>query len=313
MFTTMLSLRFFGRLFQSIFRKLSFLRKIGSLGLMLPLLWVACQSDPKTDINGGWKPVVPPNDTATLDSSSVKLKVMSYNIKGGDLASSSSKDAVAAVIIKVNPEVVLLQEVYNGGSIGTLPRYLAEKAGYPYYYFAQAFVAGKGPYGNAILSKYPLLETRADTLYASPVDGVKQERRVLGQATIVKEGRRIRLAVMHLGVKAQNNYEQALVVVPWLNQSNDPVIFGGDANAKPYSSTYNELVGSFTRMCAELGSCGNTFPNVNPTSQIDYLLVGPRAKNHIFAFRTQTFAIMQGETASDHCPIVGETIITYLQ
>lgn len=278
---------------------------------LFPLLWLACGGSSGPSLDGGWEKPTVPTDTSTSDSSSVRLKVLSYNIKGGNLLLNTAKDAVADVIRRADAEVVYLQEVYNGGVIGTLPRYLAEKAGYAYYYFAEAFVASKGPYGNAILSKYPLTETRADTLYASPVDGVKQERRVLGQATIVKNGHRIRLAVMHLGVKSDNNYEQSLVIVPMLRVSSDPVILGGDANAKPAYRAYNVLVGSFDLMCTELGKCGNTFPNVNPTEQIDYLMVGPKEKSNTFVFKTYSYAIMLGETASDHCPIVGETKITY--
>lgn len=280
-----------------------------SLFVLLSLLLGSCQS--KSDGTGG-TPTTPADTSASADNM-VVLTVMSYNIKGSTLTTNITKDSIADVIKRVNSDVVLLQEVYNGGTMGNTPAYLAQKAGYPYYYFAQAIENWRGPYGNAILSKYPLTETRADTLYSAPVSDEPQERRVLGQAVIVKKNHRIKVAVMHLDVKSQNSYTQAITVASLLNSSNDPIILGGDANATPMSETILKMKEVFTLMCNELGACGLTFPNVNPTKQIDYLLVGPKSKRSNFVFKSRYYNIMVGEAASDHCPIVGETRITYLE
>lgn len=70
-------------------------------------------------------------------------------------------DLIAEAIKSQNADIVVLNEVRNKGPH---PEYknqteiLAQKAGFKYYFFGEAIkFALTLPYGNAILSKYPIL------------------------------------------------------------------------------------------------------------------------------------------------------------
>ncbi|MEK7620086.1 MAG: endonuclease/exonuclease/phosphatase family protein [Patescibacteria group bacterium] len=94
----------------------------------------------------------------------MKLKIICLNLwQGGNLM-----DEILAFLKREDADVVLLQEVYDGH--GTWERkfrsmdVLREKLGYPHEHFAPAFLErtdfGKVEQGNAILSKFPIVDSQ---------------------------------------------------------------------------------------------------------------------------------------------------------
>ncbi len=100
------------------------------------------------------------------------LKFLCLNLwQGGNLMKN-----VIAFIKKENPDVIALQEVYNGDDFSWEQKFrsmdvLRGALGYPYESFAPAFlertVFGKVEQGNAILSRFPLIE-RSTIFYDVP-------------------------------------------------------------------------------------------------------------------------------------------------
>lgn len=94
----------------------------------------------------------------------MKIKVLTLNIWGGELIGR-----VVDFIYKENPDIALLQEVYNGtGSLDSKYRsynVLQEKLNYPYCSFEPSFIdrrlISNIPQGNAILSRFPIDNQKA--------------------------------------------------------------------------------------------------------------------------------------------------------
>ena len=91
------------------------------------------------------------------------LRIMSFNTQHclNFITRQIDFDRMAQAIRECRADIIGLNEIRDAG---THPEYqaqvkiLAEKLGYPYYYFAQAIDAGNGnPYGNGLISRYPLL------------------------------------------------------------------------------------------------------------------------------------------------------------
>src|SRR4051812_25841964 len=96
--------------------------------------------------------------------SQMKLRVLSYNIHKciGGVDRRYVPDRTAEVIRALDPDVLLLQEVDAGVSRSNGDKQvdlLGDLVGMRYRtWFPNVDVRGGGQYGNAILSRYPLLE-----------------------------------------------------------------------------------------------------------------------------------------------------------
>lgn len=234
------------------------------------------------------------------------IKIMTYNIHGGvpplspgtvDLA------AIAKVINDENPDIVFLQEVdkntgrngYNGdqaAELGTLTQRNVT--------FFSATNVGRGFYGTAILSKYPLGSIQK---YLLPKGNSDEEQRVIGMALVDLPGVDSVIAtVTHL----QHNSDvsrllQVREVARLVSSNNIPMVFGADLNEKPeVTNFFNVFDAALTRTCVG-GGCPNTFPSRNATSVIDYLAFRPSD-----AFSIQSHKVVVETYASDHFPVVSE-------
>ena len=95
----------------------------------------------------------------------MRLKVLSYNIHKciGGVDRKYQPDRIVEVITKQDADVVMLQEVDAGVTRSNGDKQaevLADKLGMKYWsWFPNVDVRGGGQYGNAILARYPLIET----------------------------------------------------------------------------------------------------------------------------------------------------------
>ncbi len=146
-------------------------------------------------------------------------------------------DRIATILAYINADIVLLQEVDQGvpRSRGVdLARELAEDLGYPYYAVGHNVSLRKGRYGNATLSRYPILRERN-------IDLTVGERKRRGcQHTSIDigkvDGHRYRLEAfnLHLGLSARERQRQAGILARSREFADlDPhtaCLLGGDFN-----------------------------------------------------------------------------------
>ena len=151
---------------------------------------------------------------------------------------------------------------------------LTEKSGVKHYYaYASAINDYANPgsrYGNAVISRYPILDQRS--VMVDLGFGVKDEYepRVILAADIDVEGRVLTLVVTHFGLHESERELAVKKLREIVEGAEHPIIFMGDLNTTPDSAIYNGvaelLEDSSEDMAAPL-----TFPSNEPKYKIDYI------------------------------------------
>jgi endonuclease/exonuclease/phosphatase family metal-dependent hydrolase len=228
------------------------------------------------------------------------FRVMTYNIHHGQGTDGQiDLKRIAALIKNEKADIVALQEV-DRGTVRTgrrdLPTELAKLTGMNFH-FAKNIDYQGGEYGNAILSRFPILET-TNLLYQKLHP---HEQRGLLQAVLDVGGRKLLFLNTHLDY--HENDAQRLLNVKQMKQALNahpklPVILCGDFNETPGSRVYKGLSEFLTDTWKQVGKgTGFTFSSSGPFKRIDYIWL-----SKIRPFKTW----IPKATASDHLPIVAE-------
>lgn len=264
------------------------------------------------------------------------MKVLTYNIHGWRTpgAGALNLDPVTAVIRASDADLVGLNEVFHphptaDGSALTL---LAERLGMNYA-FAPALTATESrtgvPYGNAFLSRWPILAYAGHHLPASG-DG---ERRGLLEARVqLPDGRPLTFYVTHLDHRSEAvRLEQWTAAHSWLLRERGRLhLLAGDFNALAQSDYAVEgAEAALQERCVALGwrapafdlighvlkgyvdafakvgvGPAATFPTHAPEIRIDYIFV-PSAQSEALV-RCQRWEHPLVPAASDHMPMLAE-------
>jgi endonuclease/exonuclease/phosphatase family metal-dependent hydrolase len=222
------------------------------------------------------------------------LKVMTWNIRHGrGLDETIDLERIAAIIAAQKPDLVLLQEVDQGcarsGGVDQAQE-IAKIAGL-HHAFGKAMDHDGGGYGQAILSRFPLLDPKIHRL---PGNG---EPRIAFSATIESSVGTLTVASTHLTQESgKTQHAQSQVAAASLLESPHPVILAGDLNAKPDSQTVKVFTQAPWTLVPKAGS-GLTFPASEPQVEIDYIILrGLRSQ--------QPSTVLEEHLASDHRPVV---------
>lgn len=233
------------------------------------------------------------------------VKVMSYNIHIGNPPSKEAAyrdlEAIAQVINVQKPDLVALSEVdkftKRSGTTVDQAKELGRLTGMNYY-FTKAMDYQGGEYGDAVLSRFPILKSER---YVLPVTGASFEPRSLALITVEKEGKQFYFGSTHLDHTADdaNRNLQANKIVEIVKALTKPVVLAGDWNARPESAPINILTKTLTPTCTN--NCPYTFSATKPDRTIDYIMFSPTDK-----FTTKNLRIVNETYASDHLPLVAE-------
>jgi endonuclease/exonuclease/phosphatase family metal-dependent hydrolase len=240
----------------------------------------------------------------------VKLRVLTYNVHKciGGVDRRYDPKRIVDVIAHYAPDILLLQEVDDRAPRSNHDRQvdvLGELCGYHHRaWFANVKVRGGGEYGNAILSKHPLVEARNVDLTVAP----KKRRSVLHAACRVRhEGvdRTIHVYNMHLGLA---EYERRIQIRTFLDShpfaglhEGTPVIVGGDLN---------DVWGRAARLLEPGGFRGigrrpRTFPAWAPMRGLDGIYV----RGGIDLVGVHRGEIEVAKRASDHRPLYADVVV----
>lgn len=238
----------------------------------------------------------------------MKLRVLSYNIHKciGGLDRRYEPKRVAEVIRKLDVDVVMLQEVDHG-----VPRsrgdkqveLLGDELGLMHRtWFPNVQVRGGGHYGNAILSRYPLIESTNIPLTMR----FKKPRSVLHGVVRVRHDdvdRTVHVFNMHLGLA---RYERKAQLAKFLGchpfaglHRETPVVVGGDLN---------DVYGGLKELLAPAGFRGGeherprTFPAWGPLRPLDAIFV----RGAVDFLKLARCDSELARVASDHRPLVAE-------
>lgn len=207
----------------------------------------------------------------------MQIKIMSYNIQHclNFKTRKIDYDLMADTIKKCGADIIGLQEVRNKGKSKDYKeqaKIIAEKLGF-YYYFAEAIrFSGKNPYGNALISRYPI--TAAQTILI-PDPQIKQyngyyETRCLLKAT-VDVGSELDVLVSHFGLNPDEQKNAVDTVVS--NIKLERLVLMGDFNVQPNNPILEPITQKLYDTAYKFSSPKLSFPSDVPTVKIDYIFV----------------------------------------
>jgi endonuclease/exonuclease/phosphatase family metal-dependent hydrolase len=257
---------------------------VGVALLLVPLLSWAAAPDPLAAAPGS--------------GAARPVRVMSYNLHFGfDVSGWSDLEGVARAIEASGAEVVGLQEVSRGWYLNgatDMLAWLQRRLRMPYARFAGASDA---IWGNAVLSRHPIV---AGEVVRLPREGVPLRRSALRVELDLGGGRRLRVVVTHLHhVEGPDGARVRLAQLPRvlaLAAGRPATVLMGDFNAEPGSAEVALLraAGLADAFAAAGGGPADelTWPADRPNRRIDYIWLS--------ADLAATGFVATTGTASDH-------------
>ena len=229
-----------------------------------------------------------------------RLRVLTYNIRHGEgLDGRFDLERIARVIRSLDPDLVALQEVdcqtkRSGGVDQTVE--LGKLTGL-HAVFGAAMDFEGGRYGEAILSRHPILASRIHPLPHRP----DSEARCALEARVPwPDGGSLTLIGTHLDhlEEEEGRILQAREIVRRFGPDHHPrMILAGDMNAQPGSAPLRILAETWMDTGAHRPLL--TFPANKPDQKIDYIFVKPASPWRIMDVRA-----IEEKTASDHLPLL---------
>ncbi len=237
----------------------------------------------------------------------MKLRVLSYNIHKciGGVDRRYDPQRVADVINHQHADVLLLQEVDHDVPRSNRDRQvdvIGDLVGMRYRsWFPNVEVRGGGCYGNAILSRYPIVDTTNIDLSIR----FKKRRSVLHGVLRVRHDeldRTVHVYNMHLGLA---RFERRIQLLRFLESHpfqtlhhETPVVVGGDLN---------DVYGGLGELLAPAGFRGVdrrpfTFPAWGPVRALDAIFV----RGHVDFVKLARCESDLARRASDHRPLIAD-------
>lgn len=173
-----------------------------------------------------------------------RVSVMSWNIWWQFGPWQERAPAIEATIKAADPDLIALQEVW-GDDAENFAKTLAEKLGYHYYY-AHCMTMNSVGFGNAILSRWPILSAEATTLSGEAETG--ELRKVLSTKIDGPRGE-IGFFCTHLNWRYEQSHIRQVQVqdvaefVKHNMAGKMPPILCGDFNAEPMSEEIRRVTG----------------------------------------------------------------------
>jgi endonuclease/exonuclease/phosphatase family metal-dependent hydrolase len=222
--------------------------------------------------------------------SGLSIRVMTYNIHHGvGLDEVLNLGRIAADILRSGADIVALQEVdrFNVRSgFQDQVRWLGEKTGMAWS-FAPSMSWGFAQYGNAVLSRYPIVSTQVHMLPGT------REQRTLMKAVIRIGDVHVNVFNTHLGVGLDERREQVPIAAAVLRAAVGPSILMGDFNMESSHALMRILTENWEQVPIEANA-----PTVIGGSAIDHIYLNTAA----FGAKAWTLPT----DASDHDPVVAE-------
>ncbi|MGK2861241.1 MAG: endonuclease/exonuclease/phosphatase family protein [Chitinophagaceae bacterium] len=205
-------------------------------------------------------------------------------------------------IRKQDADIICLQEFYHSYDPAWYDNidFMQDSLHYPYYYYSHEMDGDKHFTGNAIFSRFPIIDSgliryprptlpealvhvdirlknRIIRVYTTHLQSVQLLRTDYEKIDKIKEGEEgivsnSKTIFSKIKVGAENRKLQTDIIKQLLGDSPYPVVFCGDLNDIPNSYTYFKVRGDMQDAFLERGfGIGRTFSAISPTLRIDYI------------------------------------------
>ena len=203
------------------------------------------------------------------------MKIMSFNTQHclNYLEQKIDYEIMAAAISSQGADIVGLNEMHDDGEgavYGSQVKMLSQLTGLKYYYFAKAIDDVKGPYGNAILSKYKIINASTITIpdpYPKKYKDCYETRCILKAE--LENGYTI--FVTHFGLNPDEQENAVKTILEILKD--EKCILMGDFNVAPSSELLVPLRERMMDTAEAFNENKLSFPSDNPTIKIDYIFI----------------------------------------
>lgn len=260
-----------------------------------------------------------PNTSGPVET---RLTALSWNIWWQFGPWEARAKAIEATLAAADADVIALQEVWGDGA-HNYAQILAQKMGYHYHY-ADSMVMNRVGFGNAILSRWPIVDSKVITLSGAEETG---ETRNALYAQIDGPRGQIDFFCTHLNWRYEQSHirqVQVREVAAFVKENTAgkmPPLLCGDFNAEPMSEEVRMLTGLTTAAAKGLAlhdawvvagrGAGQTWDNRNPfvaaefepDRRIDYIFAGhpkARGRGHVTDVEIIGDAPVDGVWPSDH-------------
>jgi endonuclease/exonuclease/phosphatase family metal-dependent hydrolase len=245
----------------------------------------------------------------------MRFRIVSYNIHraiGVDRRFRPGR--IVEILSHHAPDVVLLQEVDEGVPRSrelNLARHLAEDLGFSHFAVGHNVSLRKGRYGNATLSRFPILRERNIdlTIGLRKRRGCQHTTLLLGGEEDDPDRRTLDVFNLHLGLSAREREKQVGLLVRSRElgdlEPDVPCLVGGDFN--DWRSLLRPIfVEVFNFRCATDRRGGEgflrTYPSFSPRGGLDRLYY--RGGLRLASCRGCRLSVSR--LASDHLPVVAD-------
>ncbi|HIF22521.1 MAG TPA: endonuclease [Gemmatimonadetes bacterium] len=229
------------------------------------------------------------------------LRVLAYNIHHGEgMDEVLDLERIADLIRELEPDLVALQEVDSvttrtsgvdqahelGRLTGLAP------------VFGRFMAYRGGAYGMAVLSRWPVVESRNLRLPA----GAEPRTAVSVEVESRRTGRRLRFVSIHLYRTEEERLAQSTTLEELLGSREVPTVLAGDFNSTPGSRVMSHMAQSWQIVAK--GADHFTFPSYEPDREIDFVLLQPSDRFEVLGQR-----VIDAPVASDHRPVLVDLIM----
>ncbi len=229
------------------------------------------------------------------------MKIMSFNTQHclNYVEQKIDFPIMANAIKACEADIVGLNEMHGEGNhfeYTDQTKTLSELTGIPHYYFAKATdIDDEGPFGNAILSKYPILSVENIPIPdpENPTGTDLYETRSLLKAKL-ENG--IIVMITHFGLNHDEHLNAVKVVME--NIEKEKCILMGDFNVTPDNEVLKPIKEAMFDTAALYSPDLKSFPSINPYKKIDYIFT-----SHDLVVKT---ADIPDIVAADHRPHTAE-------
>ena len=230
------------------------------------------------------------------------MRIMTFNIQHAlDYQRGViDTDRFARAIAAWGADVCGLNEVRGAGNLDGYTdqtNAIADVLGYDRRFGEAIRVDGRGPYGNALVSRYPIVEAET-VLVPDPVrrEGGSYETRCVLKAVLDTEEGRICVLVCHMGLELEERESAVATLCRLIDGTDLPLVLMGDFNAQPDAAVLAPLRERLQDTDDVADAPGApTYASYDPHMKIDYIFYrGLRCRG----------AHTINEIVSDHFPII---------